>query len=228
MGRPKNMRSCKQFIVFLIFWIVIMLLFADTGTLMEGMVMLMAPSVSQVLWFTTTKTVSITNYRHAANGISIINHTAHDERLKIDRNKGIKDKDNKREPKEISYLRFNTNFDLVDWGMCFLNFGVIAVQYTHILIEIHVVCISEWYDNVKCIETSYWMNNLILCWESTTGPEQVLSIRSAWCRWQKPLYAVDWGAGSQVSWYWCPVHDERVMKWMNWLFCQFLGQYQQR
>ena len=111
----------------------------------------------------------ITNYRHVANGICIINRTAHEERLNIDRKKGIEDKDNKRKPKEISYLRFNTNLDLVEWGMCFLHFGVIAVQYTFISLKSIVVCISEWYDNVKWFATLYRLSHQILFWESTTG-----------------------------------------------------------
>ena len=54
-----------------------------------------------------------------------MNHTAHQQRLNDDERVEREEKDDKekakkkkkkRLPKEISYLRFSDNLDLVDWG----------------------------------------------------------------------------------------------------------------
>ena len=53
------------------------------------------------------------NVRNESNGITIVNWTAYNKRVEEDKEKG---KEIKRQPKEISFLRFSSNLDLVDWG----------------------------------------------------------------------------------------------------------------
>ena len=73
-------------------------------------------------------TQPLPSYFMSVTGITIVNWTAHQRRLdddeRIQRKKQEMGKDDKeqvkkkqRDPKEISYLRFNANLDLVDWGM---------------------------------------------------------------------------------------------------------------
>ena len=95
--------------------------------------------------------------RHKPNGICLVNWTAHQKRLdddeRLQRKKQEMGKDDKeqvkkkqRDPKEISYLRFNANLDLVDWGMYRMMF---CVTFQSLRSSELLFVPSEWYDNVE-------------------------------------------------------------------------------